>query len=268
MRPASGPGPEPPAVVPLTASRGVGDDDGVGSDVALGAGEAADGAGLGSAVASGGLDGTDDGAGVTPALDPAVAFAVGFGRAVGRGVVRVVGAGAVGTFVGAAVGFGFGLGGFGVGVGVAATPTLSDAGETSVWSQVLPESRCAWNQYVQFPTGSDRLAVYTTPALNRVPVVCISVQLFATRTRTDAGGVPELSEIETRNVNVVAVVPLAGEAVPFSIVSGPQLRAATGPARAVPPTIKRPVNARSGTSLDRDRVRAGGGITDSVTVRA
>jgi hypothetical protein len=74
-----------------------------------------------------------------------------------------------------------------------------------------------------------RETLYTTPAEKAVPVVASVVHVSAMRSVIDCGAVPVVSRNLTANAKVVAVVPLAGVAVPPLIVTVPHVRATAAP---------------------------------------
>ena len=90
-----------------------------------------------------------------------------------------------------------------------------------------------------------------TPPAQFEPVGDRSDQMPRTRTRTQSGAVPVVSETRTEKVKVVLGVPVPGETVPFSIVSVPQVRATTGDANPVRDAVSQPARASAPTSQVR-----------------
>jgi hypothetical protein len=174
----------------------------------------------------------------------AVAAGLGFGLAVGFGV---------GFGVGVGVGAGVGVG-VGVGVGGGGALTTTRDGLTCVWSQLPPPLR-ARKTYPHDPMGRLRVPVKMTPPVQSDPVGARSDQLPWTRTRTQVGAVPVVSETVTAKVKVVLGVPVPGETVPSSMVSVPQVRARTGDAKPVRDAVNQPASAIAPTSQVRRSCR-------------
>jgi hypothetical protein len=127
-------------------------------------------------------------------------------------------------------------------------------GSTCVLSQVTPPLS-ARNLYPHDPTGSVRVPVKVTPPTQFEPVGAMSDQMPRTRSRTQVGAVPVVSDTRTVNVKVVLGVPVPGETVPFSIVSVPQVRATTGDANPVRDAVSQPARASAPTSQVRRSCR-------------
>ena len=106
----------------------------------------------------------------------------------------------------------------------------------------------ARNVYPHDPTGSERVPVKVTPPTQFDPVGARSDHVPRTRTRTQVGATPLVSETLTENVNVVLGVPDPGDTVPPSIVSVPQVLAWTGDANPVRDAVSQPARASAPTS--------------------
>ena len=91
----------------------------------------------------------------------------------------------------------------------------------------------------------------TTPPTQSDPVGARSDQLPWTRTRTQVGAIPVVSETVTANVKIVLGVPLPGETVPSSIVSVPHVLARAGDANPVRDAVSQPARATAPTSQVR-----------------
>lgn len=102
------------------------------------------------------------------------------------------------------------------------------------------------------PTASFRASRYVTPPSQSEPDGVIFRQTPFTRSLTDFGASLSLSLNRTENWNQVAVVPVAGLTVPFSIVTSPQVLARAG-AAANPnrDATSQPESARAPASLIR-----------------
>ena len=96
------------------------------------------------------------------------------------------------------------------------------------------------------------------------PVGAIAVHEPATNTRTADGAVPVVSRTKTENVKLVAVVPDPGDAVPFVIVSVPQVRAWTGTVDQTSSATIQPASARTRPALVMRRRYEGRGTLSPV----
>jgi hypothetical protein len=90
--------------------------------------------------------------------------------------------------------------------------------------------------------------VKTTPPVQSDPVGARSDHVPRTRSRTQVGAFPVVSETVTANVKVVLGVPVPGETVPSSMVSVPQVLASAGDANPVRDAVIQPARASAPTS--------------------
>jgi hypothetical protein len=97
--------------------------------------------------------------------------------------------------------------------------------------------------------------VKATPPTQFEPVGARSDQVPWTRTRTQAGAAPVVSETVTLKVKVVLGEPVPGETVPPVIVSVPQVLAWTGDANPVRDAVSQPARASAPTSHVRRSCR-------------
>ena len=87
----------------------------------------------------------------------------------------------------------------------------------------------------------------TTPPTQFDPVGARSDHVPWTRSRTQVGAAPVVSDTLTENVNVVLGVPVPGETVPPVIVNVPQVLAWTGDANPVRDAVSQPARASAPT---------------------
>ena len=95
----------------------------------------------------------------------------------------------------------------------------------------------------------------TTPPVQSEPVGARSDHVPRTRSRTQVGAFPVVSETVTAKVKVVLGVPVPGETVPPSIVSVPQVLASAGDANPVRDAVSKPARASAPTSQVRRSCR-------------